>query len=483
MMLSQLIDDVPRDQDVAVRGITDDSRKVTRDDLFLAWPGLNHDGRVFIGEAAGRCAAVVCEEPAPRVTVDVPVIAIEGLREKIGDIASRFFGNPSSVLNVVAVTGTNGKTSVTHYIAEAAQLLNRQCGIVGTLGSGVPGSMASVGLTTPDAITMQSCLASLLEQGCSMVALEASSAGLDQGRLNGTSIDVAVFTNLTHEHLEYHGSFDHYLKSKLRLFAWPQLRAAVFNKDDPHGAEVAAVSSSIQSISYGLTRTADVYATSVEQHAAGSSFQMHTPWGQAGVRSPLLGRFNIGNLLAAASVLGVLGFDIQEIAGVLSDLGNVVGRMHTVSEPGQPLAVVDYAHTPDALAKALVAIREHCSGEVWCVFGCGGDRDTGKRPLMGSVASRLADHVVVTDDNPRGEDPASIANDIVAGAENSENTECLFPRERAIVHAIGSAQIDDVVLIAGKGHETYQEIGGRRQPYSDFDVVERCFGRRHADEG
>lgn len=471
-MLSQLIPDVSLKRDVMIGGITDDSRNVKRGDLFVAMPGIHNDGRDYIHEVEGLAAAVICEFPPPSKDISIPVIGVKGLREKTGDIASRYFGMPSQQLAVFAVTGTNGKTSVASFVAHAATRLGRKCGVIGTLGSGIPSAMTVGSLTTPDAITLQSEMATLLDEGCSMVAIEASSHGLAQGRLNGTSIEVAAITNITRDHLDYHNSFDDYVETKRRLLEWPTLKTAIFNMDDPRAEEISR-SATGEIISYGLAKSADVIARSIELSASGLSFDLTCPWGEAKVTSRLLGRFNVSNLLATVSVLGAMGFEFQKIADVLGQIENVPGRMDAMREDGLPLVVIDYAHTPDALENSLLALREHMQGQVWCVFGCGGNRDAGKRPQMGEVASRLADHVVITNDNPRDEEPQSIANEIYMGME----TEALIDlsRSSAIRWAIESADVGDVVLIAGKGHENYQEIGGEKRPYSDFAAVAQSF--------
>lgn len=471
-MLSQLIPDVSLERDVMIQGITDDSRNVKQGDLFVALPGIRNDGKAYIHDVEGLAAAVICEFPAPTEDIGIPVVGVKGLREKAGDIASRYFGKPSQQLTVFAVTGTNGKTSVANFVAEAATRLGRKCGVIGTLGHGVPPALTAAGLTTPDAITLQAELASLLGEGCSMVALEASSHGLAQGRLNGTSIEVAAITNISRDHLDYHDSFDDYMETKQRLLEWPTLKTAIFNLDDPRAEEISR-SAQGEIISYGLAKNADVIASSIELSISGLAFDLTSPWGEGKVTSGLLGRFNVSNLLATVGVLGAMGFEFQKIADVLGEIGNVPGRMDVIRQEGFPLVVVDYAHTPDALEKALLALREHMRGKVWCVFGCGGNRDSGKRPQMGEVASRLADHVVITNDNPRDENPQSIANDISKGIKRKVCIE--LSRVSAIRLAIESADVGDVVLIAGKGHENYQEIGGEKRPYSDFSVVKQCF--------
>ena len=286
-------------------------------------------------------------------------------------------------------------------------------------------------------------------------------------------IEIAAITNISRDHLDYHDSFDDYMESKRRLLEWSTLKTAIFNLDDPRTLEISR-SAQGEAISYGLANHADVVARSIEFSDSGLSFELTSPWGEAKVTSGLLGRFNVSNLLATASVLGAMGFEFQKIADVLGEIGNVPGRMDAIRQEGFPLVVVDYAHTPDALEKALQALREHMQGKIWCVFGCGGDRDTGKRPQMGEVASRLADHVIITNDNPRNEDPKSIVNDISKGIVSKHFVE--LSRISAIQLAIESADAGDVVLIAGKGHEGYQEIDGEKRPFSDSSVVKQCFG-------
>ena len=480
-MLSQLVPDEVLSGDIWVSGITDDSRKLREGDLFLAMPGIDHDGRKYIGEVADRAAVILCEPPVPANAGSAQILPIAGLRAKSGNIASRYFGEPSKALTVFAVTGTNGKTSVANFVANSANALGIRCGVVGTLGAGMPDKLdvrLTDGLTTPAAVTLQSTLASLVDQGCAMVALEASSHGLNQRRLNGTSIDIAAFTNVSRDHLDYHDSMDAYLKSKKQLLQWPHLKTAIFNADDPY---CGAMSSDVSAdrIFYGVANKADVVASSIDISERGVSFKLDSPWGASTISSNLFGRFNISNLLATVCVLGVLDYDLDEIAEVIGHITNLPGRMQAVRRTGQPLVVIDYAHTPDALHKALLALREHVSGEVWCVFGCGGNRDVGKRAEMGEIASQNADHLIVTNDNPRLEDPQEIVNDIVEGVDAGKEYEVELSREVAISRAIRQAGGQDVVLIAGKGHEAHQEIQGEKQAFSDFKVVEQCLDIAH----
>ncbi|MDA1299095.1 MAG: UDP-N-acetylmuramoyl-L-alanyl-D-glutamate--2,6-diaminopimelate ligase [Proteobacteria bacterium] len=479
IMLSQLIPDLNLDRDVPVSGVSADSRKLLAGNVFLAIPGDRVDGRAFIGEVRAKASAVLCEPPIPPGLEGPMVIAVSGLQAKAGEIASRFFGEPSRAMNVIAVTGTNGKTSVSMFIADAMTRLGTRCGVVGTLGTGIVGALRQTGMTTPDAITMQSSLADLKDIGCGAVAVEASSHGLAQGRLNGTSIDVAIFTNLTRDHLDYHGDEQTYGAAKRSLFSWPGLNGAVVNIDDPFGADIAASLTGVSLTTCG-SAGADVMAVNLEPGADGIRFDLVTPWGSARIHSSLFGRFNVANLLATAGTLAALEFKFDEIIRVLPEIAPVPGRMNVVRSPGLPIVIVDYAHTPDALANALRAAREHCRGSLWCVFGCGGDRDNGKRPMMGSVAEAAADHLMVTDDNPRSESAPAIVREILGGMKAPGKALTISPRGDAIRSVLGQADPEDVVLIAGKGHETYQEINGERIPYSDFEVVREMAATRTA---
>lgn len=479
VMLRDLLPDVDNLPELTVSGLQVDSRSVEPGDVFLAMPGDVADGRDYISEAAQRSAALVlCESPAPHVEVGIPVIEVSGLREQAGEIASRFYARPSADLFVTAVTGTNGKTSTSHYIAQALNTLQQSCGLIGTLGAGIPGRLSNAGLTTPDSISVQRLLRDLAEQGCQSVVLEASSHGLAQGRLNGTGINIGVFTNITRDHLDYHDDFSSYQDAKRQLFVWPGLEAAVINIDDEFGETLAGELSDIEVITTSVTnKKADVHCKAIKSNNHGFQFTLVTPWGSKKISVSLLGRFNISNLLGAAAVLGLRGFDIDSIASAMEQLEPVKGRMELLPSEDLALVVIDYAHTPDALEKALLAVREHGKGEVWCVFGCGGDRDKGKRPLMGEVASRLSSHVMITDDNPRGEASRAIANDIIKGVKPGVDVEVVTDRTAAIYKVLGNAALNDVVLIAGKGHEEYQDVSGRRLEYSDHRVVHDYSGK------
>lgn len=483
-MLGELIPEAKPFADVQVSGLAMDSRQVSSGDLFLAFPGARHDGRDFIQEAIGRDAAAIVYElfsDGREIDVRVPCVGLEDVSAKVGEIASRYFGNPSDRLLVIAITGTNGKTSCSHFIAEALGVLGRKCGVIGTMGKGFPGSLTSGQLTTPDAISLQQALAEIADQDGEAVALEASSHGLTQGRLGGTSVDVAVFTNLTRDHLDYHRSIDEYRQAKRRLFEWPGLKSVVLNIDDEFGKELASsVGDDVRVLTYSRTNPgADLYCQDATYPADGLEAKLVSPWGEGRISAPLIGDFNLSNILAVAGVLGLLDYGIKEIETAIKHLQGVRGRMDVISRPGAPTVVIDYAHTPDALEKVIEAARRHCKASLWCVFGCGGDRDKGKRPLMGQVAEKLADYVVLTDDNPRSEASGAIVDEILEGISDQQRVWVETDRATAIADTLSRASSDDIVLIAGKGHEEYQEIDGNRVDYSDYVQVEKFLAGKH----
>jgi UDP-N-acetylmuramoyl-L-alanyl-D-glutamate--2,6-diaminopimelate ligase len=482
MLLSQLIPGVALKSDIVVSGLTDDSRRVQKGDLYLATPGQKHDGRDFVEQVLETAAAAVCE--APFATERDNVVVLDDLSARKGHIASRFWREPSARLLVVGITGTNGKTSCGHFIAQALTALGQKCGMIGTLGWGFGTGLQEAGLTTPSALDLQRQLAALCEQGAAAVSIETSSHGLVQGRLNGTQINVALFTNISRDHLDYHETFAEYRAAKQKLFTWPGLQAAVINVDDEFGRHLRdLLGSELQVISYSVVDAgATVSCGDVRYSSAGFETQVQTPWGSGLLQSSLLGEFNVSNVLAVISVLGLLGHDFADVLRMAGQLTNVRGRMDALAAPGQPLAVIDYAHTPDALAKALDALRVNCQGQLWCVFGCGGDRDKGKRPEMGRVATGRADHTIVTDDNPRTEMSAAIIADILQGTTADAQLEVEPDRRRAVALALSQARAGDIVLIAGKGHEDYQEIMGQRFHYSDYDQVEQFFNEHKSDE-
>ena len=470
---------------VSPESVAEDSRQVQPGDLFLAFPGDAADGRRYIGDAIARGAsAVFWEAAAPGVLWDaawqVPNIAVEGLRAVAGEIAHAVLGEPSERLSLIAVTGTNGKTSCTQWIARAHP---RRCAIIGTLGAGFPEALNDTGFTTPQATTLARCLAAFVDAGADACALEASSIGIEESRLAGARVDIAAFTNLTRDHLDYHGSMEAYAAAKARLFRWPGLRAAVLNLDDDFGRYLATQTNARLKIGYTLnnaTASVDVLlsAQNIRHDAHGQTFTLVAPQGRAEVNTRLLGRYNIANLMTVAGVLTAAGVPFDEIVTRIASLEAPAGRLQHVGGSGEPLVVIDYAHSPDALENALAALRDEASvrgGALICVFGCGGDRDRGKRPLMGEVAARGADRVILTSDNPRSEDPQAIIDEIRVAAPAA----AVEPdRRRAIALAIGEASPRDVVLLAGKGHETYQEIGGSFHPFSDVKEAEAALAAR-----
>ena len=455
-----------------IRELTLDSRKVRPGDLFLAVPGHQQDGRVHIADAISRGAAAIAYEAdgaAQMTAASAALVPVRNLADQLSTIAGRFYGEPSRGLHLVGVTGTNGKTSVTYLVAQALDRLGERCGIIGTLGTGFHGELVLGQHTTPDAIGVQANLANLRQQGAKAVAMEVSSHGLAQGRVAALAFDVAVFTNLSRDHLDYHGSMEAYGEVKARLFAMPGLGCRVINLDDGFGRTLAVQQMDSRLITYSLIDSgAYLYCPQAQLDDSGIHARLVTPQGERSLRSPLLGRFNVSNVLAAIGALLGMNYPLDEILSVLPEIEGPVGRMQRLGGGDRPLVVVDYAHTPDALEQVLEALRPHTSGELVCLFGCGGDRDRGKRALMAQVAERLADRVVVTDDNPRNEDPSQILDEIRAGFSDPQRASFVAGRADAISRCIAGAALDDVVLLAGKGHEDYQEIKGVRLPFSDI---------------
>ena len=460
---------------VTPSGVADDSRRVRRGDVFLALPGDFADGRDYIPDAIARGACAVVWESGDgfvwQSAWSVPNVAAANLRALCGPLAHALFGYPGERLSLIAITGTNGKTSISQWLARVHP---RRCAVIGTLGAGFADAMKETGFTTPEAATLACYLADFVAGGAQACALEASSIGIEEDRLDGARVDVAVFTNLTRDHLDYHGSMEEYAAAKEKLFKWPRLRLAVVNLDDPFGCALMQRTTASRIVGYtqgkGFTdRQGVVRAESVDETSGGLRFVLATPAGRARVETSLVGRFNVSNLLATAAVLLDAGLTPAEVATRFADLPAPPGRLETLGGNEVPLVVVDYAHTPDALENAINALRSVAtarSGRLIVVFGCGGDRDRGKRPLMGEVASRLADRVILTSDNPRGEEPAAILAEIAIAAPAAEIIE---DRALAIRRTILGASAADVVLLAGKGHEPYQEIAGVKRPFSDID--------------
>jgi len=473
MPLRQLLDGVCEIAsalaEVRVAAMTLDSRKVTPGSAFVALAGATTHGLQHADEALARGAACVLVEAAVGSKIDLPSLAVEvpSLRRQLGAIADRFYAQPSARLTVIGVTGTNGKTSTVQMLAQALQSgAYGPAGSLGTLGMDFGGERRGGERTTPDVISVHAALAELGELGARAVAMEVSSHALDQGRVQGVRFHTAVFTNLTRDHLVYHQSMGAYAAAKAKLFDWRGLEHAIINVDDPFGAQLAqSLAPGVSVWRVGSTAAADVAITDLELDPAGVRFALSGRFGQLKVRSQLIGRFNALNLAQVAVAMHVLGIANAQIESALAALKPINGRMNALSSA--PLVVVDYAHTPDALEQALLATRGHAAGALWLVFGCGGDRDAGKRAQMAVVAERLADHVWVTSDNPRSEDPAQIVAEILAGFQRPQAVHVEYDRAQAIAGAIAAARAPDAVLIAGKGHETYQEIGGRRIPFDD----------------
>lgn len=481
-----------------VVGIQLDSRLIRPGELFFACAGENGHGIAYIDQAIAQGAVAVLVEPDSRVGAlpldllqrgrEVPIIAVERLALRVGEIADRFYGHPSRQLKVVAITGTNGKTSVAQFVAQALSETTR-CGVIGTLGSGLYGQLHPIaGRTTPDPVTLHAELAAMVAAGADYAVLEVSSHGIDQGRINGVAIDIALFTNLSHEHLDYHGTLQEYAAVKQRLFQLPGLTHAVLNLDDPHGrAWITDLPPGCEAMGYSIDghnsgqSARELMCDDLLLGDQGITFRIHSPFGSGLLESSLLGRFNASNLLAALGCLLALRLPFAEALDRLSRVTTVAGRMEAFGGGDRlPLVVVDYAHTPDALEHVLLALREHCNHHLWCLFGCGGDRDRAKRPLMGEIAGRLADHVVITNDNPRSEEPFAIIEEIMAGMANPDAAYMIFDRGEAIRHALHLAQAGDVVVVAGKGHETDQCIGDRCEPFSDREQV---VARLHEEAG
>lgn len=468
-------------QGAMIERLCSDSRRCAPGTAFLAYPGEQADGRAHIADALARGAAAVLWEAdgfAWREEWRVPNVAVRDLKRRAGELAHEFYARPSQELWVCGVTGTNGKTSCSQWIAAALALRGVRAGVIGTLGSGFPGALAPLDNTTPDALRVHELLRVMRAQGASAVAMEVSSHGLVQGRVNAVAFDCALFTNLSHDHLDYHGSMEAYAEAKGLLFETPGLQAAVLNLDDVAGVRLAQrlAGRGVRTIGYSLgPLTSSASAEHLSAVAIdGAEVQIASSWGTTRATLAPLGRFNVANALGVLGCLVAYGVPFAEAASLLASLPPVPGRMQRVGDA--PLVVIDYAHTPDALEKVLGALRpvaQARGGRLIAVFGAGGDRDPTKRPLMGAIALRLADEVLVTSDNPRGEDPLEIIRQIGAGAGEPD-------RRRAIEQAVAQARPQDVILVAGKGHEAYQEIGGRREPFSDEAAAREALARRGA---
>jgi UDP-N-acetylmuramoyl-L-alanyl-D-glutamate--2,6-diaminopimelate ligase len=473
---------------VVASGVADDSRQVRVGDVFLAYPGDLADGRRYIADAIGRGAVAVIWQPGGEFVWNpawaVANFPLEALRPLAGPLAHMVYGHPSEGLSLIAITGTNGKTTISQCLA---RVFPKPCAIIGTLGAGFPDALVETGFTTPEATTLMRYLAEFREQQAAACALEASSIGIEEGRMNGARVDVAVFTNLTRDHLDYHGSMEAYAAAKLKLFTWPRLRTAIINLDDEFGLTLMRETSAMRILGYAIGEArrdfpALVRAENLVDTPFGQRFSLVLPNGRGTVDTGLVGRYNIANLLAIAAVLHDAGVSVQEVVRRLSELTPPPGRMERLGGEGEPLVLVDYAHTPDALENALGALRPTAAargGRLCVVFGCGGDRDHGKRPQMGQVAAAGADRVLVTSDNPRREQPQAIIDEIIVGMHQP-----VVEADRAIAirRAIVEAEPADVILLAGKGHELYQEVAGVRYPFSDVEQAQAALLARNNQE-
>jgi UDP-N-acetylmuramoyl-L-alanyl-D-glutamate--2,6-diaminopimelate ligase len=473
---------------IARKRLVVDSREVRAGDVFAAYRGSTTDGRDFIEAATeGGAVAVIAQAGWSRARSSlIPVIAVEHLDRSIGLVADDFYDRPSASLSVNGVTGTNGKTTVATWLAQAHNTLNGESGFIGTLGTGFIDMLKPSRNTTPDAATIHGTLAEMRKLGATSVAMEVSSHALDQGRVAGVRFDAAVFTNLTQDHLDYHGTMAAYGEAKSKLFSEYPVRHRVINADDDFGAQLVARRYP-NTVSYGL-HSGLVRGQIVAATNDGLTLKIASPWGDFETSLAAAGTFNAYNATAVAACLLCHDIAPQRVAAAMATMRAAAGRMQRVASVhvgDAPTVYVDYAHTPDALAKAIAAARETCGGKLWVVFGCGGDRDASKRPVMGAIAARAADHVVITSDNPRSETPASIIAAIANGIDvkTQRSIEQIVDRYEAIAHAIGNAGAIDSVLIAGKGHEDYQEIAGTRLPFSDVDAARDALAaREHARE-
>lgn len=484
--LKDLLSDLATvDTAVDVSGVAIDSRLVKSGDLFMAYRGTQVNGVDYIDDAIQAGAIAIAIDEAEKIDVNkisVTTIKVANLRKQAGVISSRFYNEPSKAMNVIGVTGTNGKTTVSYMIAHALSVLGRQTSLLGTLGYGQFKKIESGNTTTPDPVTLQSLFYSWKDD-IDTVAMEVSSHALDQGRVAGTAFDTAIFTNLSRDHLDYHKTLEHYAAAKFQLFESSGLKHAIVNIDDAYGLQlIEKLPENLNVIAYSASRkhleldrgaVQFVYCEKSETDQLKTELTIQSPWGHAVIQTELLGKFNIENILAAYAALCVSDIAAEKAAIALSSFIGIPGRMEYFSAKDKPLLVVDYAHTPDALEKALAALRNYCTGQLYCVFGCGGDRDVGKRAQMGTIAEVLSDQIILTDDNPRSEQPEQIVENILEGIEDKERVTIKHDRSDAIINTFLNANSDDVILIAGKGHEMTQEIDNTILPFSDRELARR----------
>jgi len=473
---------------LVINDLAIDSRKIKPGALFLAYQGTHNHGGDYVAAAIknGAIAIIIdAEYPNLKKLTDefsvTPIIPVNHLIQEISAIAGRFYHQPSHQLDVIGVTGTNGKTSSTHYIAQLVEQLGTRCGIMGTVGQGFCNQLLQTGLTTVDPLTIQHDLAHLLQQGAKVVAMEVTSHGIVQHRVENVQFTLAAFTNLTRDHLDYHGNMESYGAAKAKLFQYPGLRYAVINLDDPFSDTLLKVlSADVQVLGYSLAAEKNskkcpiIWLENIVYLHNGMTATLHTPWGVAPLQVPLLGRFNLSNMLLAIGSVLLSGYSLNAILSAVPKLKGVAGRMQCFGgSNNKPTVIVDYAHTPDGLQQALSSLKEHCKGKLWCIFGCGGDRDRGKRPLMAQAVESNQAQLIITNDNPRTEDPLVIINDILTGVSAAAKPIIEPDRTKAIQIALAQAKPEDIIVVAGKGHEDYQILGTKRVDYSDIETVQR----------
>ena len=485
-------------QGITINALVQDNRKARNGNLFIAYQGFNTHGVLYAQDAVAKGASVVLwdgdlenrDEILDSISNKVLCVHCEDLKNKVGPIASRYYEQPSLSMNTIGVTGTDGKTSVAHFLAQCLDAHDVHCGVMGTLGNGFINDLHPTGLTTVDALHIQKMLFDIQQAGAKHVVMEVSSHGLDQGRVNGIAFTTAVFTNIAADHLDYHGTLDNYAAAKKRLFCTPGLGTAVINLDDEYGRSLAKeVREHVCVWGYSLNADVTAYkeyadyfvnALEIKPFERGCHLLVETPGGSAEFDIPLIGRFNVANALAVLSTLLVSRLTFDDAVNSLAAVRPVDGRVEIISEDDKPVVVVDYAHTEQGLKAVCQSVRDHFSGEMWCVFGCGGDRDRSKRALMAKVAEQYADKILVTTDNPRHEDPQKIVDEIMAGFSSVENVEAVLDRRQAIDIAIANAQPGDVVLLAGKGHETSQIVGDVHIAFDDRRVAREFLSARES---
>lgn len=487
-LLENTTQSTPLSRDPEIHGLSLDSRTVKPGEVFFAYKGYKTDGNHYIADVIQKnVAAIVTDSPDNVVAnANCPIIFVKDLKLSLSQIAANFYDHPSKKMQVIGITGTNGKTSFCHFLAQVLTMLGEKVGVMGTLGNGIFGKCEKSNLTTPDPIKLQALMADMHQQGVKSVAMEVSSHGIEQGRANAIDFDMAVFSNLSRDHLDFHGDMAAYGNAKRKLFQKDCLKHLIFNIDDDFGRQLLEEFYSKKSTyAYSAEGRVSEYAvpTIRAQHVhlnmKGVTASLHTPWSDGVLHASLMGRFNLSNLLAVFAVLGISEIAPEAIFTSLAKVQGVNGRMQLLGGGEKPYVVIDYAHTPDALKQVLATLRDYTEANLWCVFGCGGNRDQGKRGQMGQIAENFADNVIITDDNPRDEEPMAIIADILQSMAKPERAVIEHNRRRAIAHAINCAKIGDIILVAGKGHENYQIYGNETLPFSDELEVQMLLAERN----